>query len=243
MLTSNVVVDRIIDILNCIKKVINVKKKNYELWIFLLTAVVGGSFGAYAIIRYGMFASAQTMNLLNLMLSIFGTNLPEFLFRLVIALFYAFGVALGVLIPRYTKIDVRLVSIIVSAIATIIVALTPVDYIGLYVSGPIFFSMALQWGAFPGANGRNAASVFMTNNFRQTIIGTTNYICTKEKEHLKYASFHGSIVAFYILGCGLTYFLTRFFGFHAIIYVLVPLFLIFILLGKEKAERGAEYED
>ncbi len=208
-------------------------ERDYELWAFRLAAFIGGAFGIYAILRYGMLSSGQTMNLLNLLMSAFGTNIPEFLFRLAVALFYAFGVAIGVLVPRYTKIDVRYVSITVTAISAIILALAPAEYSGEYISIPIFFAMALQWGAFPGAKGCASACVFLTNNLRQTVIGMTNYICTKDKSHIEYSHFYLFTILSYVAGCGASYYLTKIFGTAAIIFVLIPIIAMFFIINKD----------
>lgn len=211
-------------------------EKNYELWAFRLAAFIGGVFGSYAVIRYGMFSSAQTMNILTMLLSLFGTNFGEFLFRLVVALFYAFGVAVGVLVPRYTKVDLRFVSIIVTAVSTAILVIAPEGTSPEIISIPIFFAMALQWGAFPGANGYASACVFLTNNFRQTIMGFTNYICTKEKKYLDHCKFYLFTILSYALGCSMSYYLMRFFGYRAIVFAIIPLILIFFIIRKDKKE-------
>lgn len=215
------------------------RKHNYELWVFLITAFIGGSFGAYAILRCGMFGSAQTVNLITSIIALLGRNPQEFVTRVVIAMFYALGVVIGVLIPRYTKLDVKKVSLWITAISTIVLGLIPQSYVGEYVLIPIFLSMSLQWNAFPGACGYLATSIFLTNNFRQTVIGATNYICTREREHLKNFLFHFGVVICYFLGCGVSYVCVSLCGFHSITFVLIPLIAIYIILGQEaKAEKN-----
>ena len=213
------------------------KERDYELLAFRFAAFIGGAFGIYAILRYGMLSSGQTMNLLNLFMSIFGANIPEFLFRLAVALFYGFGVAIGVLIPKYTRIDVRHVSITVTAISAIILAFMPEQYSGEYISIPIFFAMALQWGAFPGAKGRASACVFLTNNVRQMIIGLTNYFCTKEKSHIEYSHFYMFTILSYMAGCGVSYYLTELFGAKSIAFVIIPVIAMFFIICKDKKEK------
>lgn len=212
-------------------------KKDYEMWLFFLSAFIGGSFGCYAIVRYGVFSSAQTMNILTLLLSLFGRNLTEFLFRVLIMAVYAMGVVVGVLIPKYTKLNVKLVSICVTAVSAIVLAIMPTEYAGDLIGIPIFFAMALQWGSFPGARGYIATSIFLTNNFRESITGLTNYICTREKAYLMHFLFYFTTILSYAIGCVVAYYVTMFLGFRAIIYVIAPIILMFIFIIAEKRAK------
>ena len=54
--------------------------------------------------------------------------------------------------------------------------------VGLY---PIFFCASFQWGAYSAAGGFNSASIFTTNNYKQALLGWTQYILTKDKEFLR----------------------------------------------------------
>ena len=51
--------------------------------------------------------------------------------------------------------------------------------VGIY---PIFFASAFQWGVYSGADGFNSATIFMTNNFKQSVLGWLQYGLTKDKE-------------------------------------------------------------
>ena len=46
----------------------------------------------------------------------------------------------------------------------------------------VFFCSAFQGGVYSGADGFNSATVFMTNNLKQAVLGWTQYMITKDSE-------------------------------------------------------------
>ena len=120
------------------------KKLNYELCLFYTAAFIGGFFGGYAVMRSDMFASSQTMNILTMMLNLFGNNLGEFLIRFCIMLIYAGAISVCILVPRYTKLDIRLISAVVTAVSSVIMAFIPADVTSVLSLLPIFVAMAIQ---------------------------------------------------------------------------------------------------
>ncbi len=208
------------------------KKHSLELLSFLLTVFVGGFLGAYAILRCNTFASSQTMNLIMLVFALLGRSLGEFLVRIVIVLFYALGIIVGVLIPKYTKFNLKYTSLLVTSLSALLLGILP-EYKNEFILIPIFFSMALQWNAFDGACGFSSANIFLTNNFRQTVVGVTNFLCTKDSKHLKQFAFYFSVIISYLLGCGISFLLVNIGGFRTILFLLIPLFSVFLCLKKE----------
>lgn len=175
------------------------KKSTLELCLFYAATFIGGFFAGYAVIRCGMFASSQTMNIISIGLNLFGKDFGEFLVRLFIMALYAVAIALGVIIPRYTKFDVRLVSIAVTSLTSIFLSSIPADIVSTLSMAPVFFAMALEWSAFEGAMGYSASCIFVTNDFRQMVLGGVNYLCDKDKKHgVQFLFFAGTICNFFL---------------------------------------------
>ena len=74
--------------------------------------------------------------------------------------------------------------LVVDAAGLTLASLIPLDpvLVGLY---PIFFCASFQWGVYSAAGGFNSASIFTTNNYKQALLGWTQYILTKDKEFLR----------------------------------------------------------
>ena len=221
-------------LLKQIYEVKSVRKFNYELCLFYIAAFVGGFFAGYAVIRCGMFASSQTMNIISIMLSLFGKDFGEFMVRLLIMLLYACAIALGIIIPRYTKLDVRLVSISVTSFAAVLLACIPTHITITLSMVPVFFSMALQWSAFPGAMGYQASCIFVTNNFRQSVTGGVNYLCTKDKKYISQFLFYAGDIAVYFIGFISCYLCIKLAGLRSVAFILLPLVFMSVMIYKEK---------
>ena len=88
----------------------------------------------------------------------------------------------------------RKLALWVDAAGLTLASLIPLDpvLVGLY---PIFFCASFQWGVYSAAGGFNSASIFTTNNYKQALLGWTQYILTKDKEFLR----KGIIYSFTVL--------------------------------------------
>lgn len=214
----------------------SLKKINYELCLFYMAAFIGGFFAGYAVIRSGMFASSQTMNMISIMLNLLGKDFSEFLVRFVIMVLYAGAISMGVIIPRYTRCDMRLISIGVTAVASILLACIPTDITSTLSMLPVFVAMALQWSAFPGAMGYQAACIFITNNFRQSVLGGVNYLCTKDKKYISQFLFYAGDICIFFLGFVACCISIKLAGVRSIaIILLVLLFMISLILKEKKS--------
>ena len=71
--------------------------------------------------------------------------------------------------------------------------------VGIY---PIFFASAFQWGVYSGADGFNSATIFMTNNFKQSVLGWLQYGLTKDKEFKRKAILYTYTAIGFFLGRG-----------------------------------------
>lgn len=176
------------------------KRKNIDWYRHLAFACVGGFFGAYAIMcRGGVMGSAQTVNLLELVIDALygrGFNVLEHLGAF---LLYAAATMLTVLLPFWWSVNVRRLSPIITAAAAMAECFIPAEteiVIALY---PIFFAMAFQWSSFRGARNFYSSTIFSTNNTKQASLALAEYLCTKNREQLvRMGFFLSTLLCFHI---------------------------------------------
>lgn len=179
-------------------------------------AIFGGFLAAYAVLlRADFLGNAQTANLLYLVLAVIGNDFKSVILRLIGWIIYFVGGFLFVLLVRKTKLNVQIVSILIDIAVTMLLGFIPENanyVVGLY---PIFFAMAFQWNAFAGSHGYSSATIFSTNNTRQVSLALGEFVCDRDKEHLKRAWFFlGTLICFHI-GIILSYFLIKEFSVQA----------------------------
>lgn len=182
------------------------KEEDFRKILHCSMAVIGGFLGAYAILnRHDVFGNAQTSNMIWLILCILGKDFKAVLIRIGALLLYMAGIVLTTLWPKYFKIHVHYLALIVDGIAMIILGLLPKEMDLILALYPIFFAMALQWCAFPGVYGYNCSTIFSTNNLRQFTSALTEYFCSHDKKSAHKAKFYGSVLLSYHFGVAVSF--------------------------------------
>jgi uncharacterized membrane protein YoaK (UPF0700 family) len=186
-----------------------------------MMSLIGGFFGGYAILlRSTVFGSAQTSNLMNLVIDLLGCDFWSVLIRIGAMLLYGLAAGLTVVLTQKTKCDLKRCSLAISAVATLALGFFPAEMNNVLALYPVFFAMSFQWNAFPGANGWVSSTIFSTNNVRQTALALANYCCTKEASSLRKARFFAGSLLFFHLGVALSYGTIQLWQIHAIWFVL-----------------------
>lgn len=188
-------------------------KTKLQRWIHLNMEMIGGFLGGFAILNHhDLFGSAQTSNLITIAMDAVGHPDKDLLIRVIGLLIYGGAIALTVILPKYTKLPMKYLSICIDALAVFMIGLFPEDlndFIALY---PLFFAMAIQWCSFSGADGYTCSSIFSTNNFRQFVSSMTDYCCSKNKESLRKGKFFGKVLFFFHVGVAASYLSCSHFG-------------------------------
>ena len=154
---------------------------------------VGGFLGGYAILSHaGVFGSAQTGNLMEMASNVRFMEWEELGLRLLAMVIFACGVIASYMLTNYTNLHMRKLAIWVDAAGLGLTALLPDWFSPIAGVYPIFFCSAFQWGVYSGADGFNSATVFITNNFKQSVLGWTQYALTKDKEFKRKAVLYGN---------------------------------------------------
>ena len=207
-------------------------------------SLVGGFLGAYAILLHvGNFGSAQTGNLMEMGAELVSMEWFNVLLRLAALVLFGLGVASAYLLTNFTKINMRKLALWVDAAALALASMLPLEpaLVGIY---PIFFASAFQWGVCSGADGFNSATIFMTNNFKQSVLGWLQYGLTKDKEFKRKAILYTYTVISFFLGVVLGAWAVGQFGIYSAYVGFLPLAVArtFIAVGTAPLESETPEE-
>lgn len=214
------------------------KNQNIDWYRHLAFACVGGFFGAYAIMcRGGIMGSAQTMNLLEMVIDALygrGFNMLEHFGAFAL---YVLATMLTVLLPFWWKINVRRLSPFVTAAAAVIECFLSTDVEIVLALYPIFFAMGFQWSSFGGARGFYSSTIFSTNNTKQATLALAEYLCTKDRRQLRRLSLFGTTLLSFHTGAVVGVGAVHFWGVRGALWSL-PLIAwsFFMVTQEERAE-------
>ena len=184
-----------------------IRSKNIDWYRHLSFAAVGGFFAAYAILlRMGIMANAQTLNLLELLLSSLRCHWPEVLMHLGALAMYVLGTMSTVILPHLFGWDMRRVCPIIDALCAVLLAFLPAEMPVIPSLYPIFFAMSVQWSSFTGAQDHISATIFSTNNTKQASLSLARHLCTREQGQIRRMWFYVSTILCFHAGATVAYF-------------------------------------
>lgn len=231
----------------CCFTVIKMKwfKQDIDTLLHCNMCFVGGFLGAYAILlRGGNFGSAQTANLIHLILHWKSGSALEIVARLLALAVFVVAIVAAFLLPKYVKKDARRICLLVEAAGLMIAGLLPAKMNDMLALLPIFFITAFQWGNFSGAKGYNSATIFSTNNLKQMILGWTEYIRTKNPKEKEKALFYTATLTFFHVGVLGGLLAVSLWGIYSAFACLVPLGCAWVLvevnLAQARRRSGVE---
>lgn len=209
------------------------EKLRIETWLHWNMSFVGGFFGAYALInRSATFGSSETANMIYIVTALLGTNLREGMIRIAALLIYVLGIELTVFLPKFIRADLRIVAVLMDAAAILVIAQLPADMDFMMALYPIFLVTAIQWCVFGGARGYTSASIFSTNNLKQTATSLGEYILTGDRAKWDKFKFFGLTLAAYHLGVIYVWGSCRMFGLKGAYTCMIPLAVAFLAVMK-----------
>lgn len=216
-------------------------KKSIDFYRHLSFAAVGGFFGAYAILcRCGLLASAQTMNLLEMVMSALRGDAIAVLLHFGAFALYVMGTMLTVLLPHWFGINMHRAVPVIDAIACVILCFIPADanvLLGLY---PIFFAMSVQWSSFSGARGYVSSTIFSTNNTKQASLAFAEYIADGDKMHFDKVWFYVFTLLSFHIGATVSFFAVKLMGVRGAwvnIFLIAVAYYMVVCEEKSKAEN------
>ena len=184
-----------------------IRSKNIDWYRHLSFAAVGGFFAAYAILlRMGIMANAQTLNLLELLLSSLRCHWPEVLMHLGALAMYVLGTMSTVILPHLFGWDMRRGCPIIDALCAVLLAFLPAEMPVIPSLYPIFFAMSVQWSSFTGAQDHISSTIFSTNNTKQASLSLARHLCTREQGQIRRMWFYVSTILCFHAGATVAYF-------------------------------------
>ena len=184
-----------------------IRSKNIDWYRHLSFSAVGGFFAAYAILlRMGIMANAQTLNLLELLLSSLRCHWSEVLMHLGALAMYVLGTMSTVILPHLFGWDMRRVCPIIDALCAILLAFLPAEMPVIPSLYPIFFAMSVQWSSFTGAQDHISSTIFSTNNTKQASLSLARHLCTREQGQIRRMWFYVSTILCFHAGATVAYF-------------------------------------
>lgn len=221
--------------------VIKMNGKKYERTIHHIMSLVGGFLGGFAIFNCShTFGSSETSNMIYLVQTLLGKDFIGFAIRMAALFIYATSLVLTIVIPKFSNVNLKIVSVTINFFGFIALSFMPtnIDYmIYLY---PIFFMSAFQWNVFEECGGYRSATIFLTNNLRQTVLSYVNYFFERDKEFLNKAIFFSYTLLFFLSGVAYAYFISEIFGEKGAVFGVIPNLAALIVILKEKyaVEKG-----
>ena len=184
-----------------------IRSKNIDWYRHLSFAAVGGVFAAYAVLlRMGIMANAQTLNLLELLLSSLRCHWSEVLMHLGALAMYVLGTMSTVILPHLFGWDMRRVCPIIDALCAVLLAFLPAEMPVIPSLYPIFFAMSVQWSSFTGAQDHISSTIFSTNNTKQASLSLARHLCTREQGQIRRMWFYVSTILCFHAGATVAYF-------------------------------------
>ena len=229
---------------------VNWLKRENDAAMHFNMCFVGGFLGAYAIfLRGGNFGSAQTGNLIEVVLEGLGGEWPQLFLRLGAFGIYVIGIIASFLLGKRFKGRMSRICLAVEAAGLVIAALIPENAEPVAALYPIFFITSFQWGVFSGAKGYNSATIFSTNNVKQATLGWTEYIRTKDAKQKEKAVFYTLTLTSFHIGVAVGYGSVKLLSVSGAFIGLIPLLTAFGLTclaqssGEEKVSASTIQRD
>lgn len=181
------------------------RQMSETLLLGMMLAVVGGFLDAYTyIIRGGVFANAQTGNIVLLGLHGAKGEWKEVVFYMIPIMAFALGVVVSEMVKSRFKIQAaihwRQLVIIIEMILLLIVAFIPRGNMDVIVNIIVSFVCAMQVEAFRKVNGNAFATTMCTGNLRSAMEQLYYYKNKKDKELLYKSLQYYGVILFFIVG-------------------------------------------
>ena len=196
--------------------------------------IIGGFTGCYIILRTGLFASAQTLNLLHIVIDALSGDIISALKLLAAIFIYTLGILLCLCFKVRTPSLVKPLSLTINIIGIFSYYFMPMNVPGDIQLYPSFFMMAFMWVAFGDSiKGYNSSCIFSTNNLRQTVYELGAYVLEHDRKHLDKGLFFLGSLIFFHAGAIVAYISTALLGNAGVLVCLIPIFSAFYILFTE----------
>lgn len=216
------------------------QKYREEILHYLMT-FMGGFMGLYAICAHGSYGSAQTGNLMNLLIDISDGNGFSAAARIGAFLIFSSGIAAAWLMHEFCTLPMRELCIVVDAAALMLSARLPEEVFAFFRVYPIFFAASFQWGSFNHVGQYPSATLFLTGNLKNCVTRWLKYFFYRDAQDLTGARIYTLTIANYLLGGSLGCAAVNIHGAAGVCWAFAPLAVAALVLWQERcAQKKAE---
>ena len=210
--------------------------ESIELGIVL--ALAGGFMDAYSYMcRDGVFANAQTGNMLLLGINLSERNWGMALHYLFPVLAFAIGIALADVVRMHAKdkslFHWRQLSVLCEALVLFVVCFFP-QSMNLAANSLTSLACGIQVESFRKIHGNGIATTMCIGNLRGGTAAFSAWIREKKPEELEKAVYYFAIIVFFAIGAGIGGNLSLHYGIPTIWVSCVLLLISFVVMFKEK---------
>ena len=219
------------------------EKASRQKLLHYAVSTIGGFMGGYAIFNHcDFFGNAQTANLIHIVCKIFSADFSGLVFLVLALITYILGNVFYVLAEKFIRHDLRLISLIMTSCAVVIIGLFP-NIANHYIAVlPILFVMPIQWNAYRTAGGYASATIFSSNNLRIAVMSLTRYIIDRDKKQGEQARFYWLTPLIFHSGVALACVASVFLGTMSVWFCFVPIALssaAYLWLKEKQVKRFA----
>lgn len=214
---------------------LQLEKASESYIVGVLLAIAGGYLDVYTYIcRGGVFANAQTGNIVLLGINVADQNWSKILFYMYpIMAFMA-----GILITEYVRrkfrynpgLHWRQIVIVIEFIVLWVIAFIPSGVCDDVINSAVSFVCSMQVESFRRFNGSAYATTMCTGNLRSATEQLFYYNINKDKEARKKSLQYYGIILFFILGAILGTAVTRAFMETSVLIVCLLLLVVFVIM-------------
>lgn len=223
------------------------KKQMSETYLLgAILAIIGGYLDAYTYIsRGGVFANAQTGNIVFLGISLAYGNFLEAIFYLIPVIAFILGIIIAEYIRKISKssrLHWRQYVIFIEFIILIFISFLPSNKNDAYICDMISnilisFVCSLQVQSFRKISGIVCATTMCTGNLRSGTECIWNYCVTREKKSLINGIKYYGIVFFFIIGVIISIFITNIYMEKSVLFCCLGLGATLILMFIRSEEQ------
>lgn len=213
----------------------NTRQMSETFLMGTLLALTGGFLDAYTYIsRGGVFANAQTGNIVLLGLNMASGQWSQVLYYLVPIIAFVLGIFLAESIRgrcMYSrKMHWRQLVVILEILVLLLVAVIPRGKLDMIANVAVSFICAMQVESFRKVNGNAFATTMCTGNLRSGTERLYRYVRTGEIKELEKSLQYYGIIFLFIIGAMAGMWLTKQFAQRAVLFACGMLFLAFLMM-------------
>lgn len=211
-------------------------KGSTRLETAVLLTLCGGYLDAYTYsVRGGVFANAQTGNIIKLGIQIVNGDLSACIRYLIPIGAFILGVIIAIAIRLYMeKNDLHVIRrgvLLTEMAALAVVSFIPeAEEYNLLANTLVSFACAMQMEAFGSFVNQPIATTVSTGNLRKLVEYLVKGFYEKDKEAFKIAGIYFLIISLFILGVIFGTLCSDYMGIHSVWIVIIMMFMAFIVI-------------